>query len=611
MIERGIDGYYHPQSIAELTELVKYAYDKGIGVRVRGSQHSVNAAVHNTGFAGHGKPPGGAIELMMDGLRKVVSIVPDADGQRATVEVEAGCHLGRMPYDPTGTSRWANGLNHQLQTAGWALDDLGGISHQTVSGFMLTGSAGGSIQHTLVDDIVRMQIIDGTGTLHDVRRDDPDPQKRDLFHAAGVSMGLLGVVAKVWFRVGKSYNVVGREVTTSFDNCAIDLLGDGDAEHPSLEKYLRDSEYTRLLWWPQHNFNRVQVWECGRQKPGDVYEHKPFKILTKAESLAGSLLMTIIGNLDDVTQVPDKLGDWFEHLESDLDGDDEDINACAFPQWGGKVSLEEVLAVVQKQLERAIDAHPTLNEGAQNERDDVKEVWRHRGDDAPVDEGLPAGLARAMTRIVGWALHGALDNFVAKWLGQLLQKEMPDLIDNLLPMFVADGEKTFSDTWMCGLPMDNQMDDELWPTEFTELWLPIEHTKTAMNRLADYYTANGHPETAYKRTRAYATELYAAAESPFWLSPAYGADCFRVDPFWFSTWAGHPNDELFPPVYDLLRDLDWRPHWGKYLPKPDDAWRAHYRKVLPKLEDFLELRKQLDPRNIFLTNYWRENIGIV
>lgn len=611
MIARGSDGYFHPQSIDELVELVKHAHQSGAGVRVRGAQHSVNGAIHNSGFSGTGKPPGGAIEIMMDGLRKVVSITPDPDGTRATVEVEAGCHLGRMPYDPTGTSRWANGLNHQLHTAGWAFDDLGGISHQTVSGFMLTGSAGGSIQHTLADDIVRMLLIDGTGQVHDLRRDDPDPQKRDLFFAAGVSMGLLGVVAKVWLNVGKSYNVVGREVTTKFDACSIDLLGDGDADHKSLQRYLRESPYCRLLWWPQHKFNRVQVWECERQEPGPAFEHKPFQILTKAESLAGSLLMTLIGNLDDVTLVPDKLGRWFEHLEADLDGDDEDLNACAFPQWGGAVQLDDVLAAMQARFQVAIDRHPTLNDGAQDERDDVKEVWKHRGDDGDDDEGLSAGLSRAITRIVRWALIGALDNFVAKWLGQLLAKEMPDLIDNLLPMFVAEGTKEFSDTWMCGLPMDNQMDDELWPTEFTELWLPLEHTQTAMRRLADYYGANGHPQTAFQRTGAYATELYAGAKSPFWLSPAYGADCFRVDPFWFSTWAGKPNDTFFPPIYELLKDLAWRPHWGKYLPPPSDAWRQHYRAVLPKLPAFLALRAQLDPKNIFVTNYWRENLGIV
>jgi hypothetical protein len=608
MIGRGEDGYYHPKSVAELSELAAHAQREGVGLRVRGARHSVGAAVHNDGFDGHGAPPDGPLELMMDGMRKV-DIHHGAAGERALVEVEAGCHLGRMSYDPTGTSTWKNSLNYQLQQAGLALDDLGGISHQTVSGFMMTGSAGGSIKHTLVDDIVRLLLVDGTGKVHDVRRDDPDPAKRDLFHAAGVSMGLLGLVAKVWFSVGPSYNVVGREVTTRFEDCAIDLLGEGVGEQKGLAQHLREQPYCRLLWWPQHNFNRVQVWECARAEPGAAFEHKPFTILTKVEALAGSLIMTILGNLDDLGRVPGKLGKWYRHLESDLDGDDEDINACMAPQRGGKVELDDVLGAVERRFRRAIDRHPTLNEGAQHERDDVKELWQHRGDDADDDEGLPAGLARAITTLVRWSLDGILDSWLGEKLGKWLAKELPDLVDNLLTMFVEDGVKEFSDTWMCALPMDNQMDDELWPTEFTELWLPIEHTAVAMRRLAEYFAAGGDPALAFKRTRSYATELYAAAKSPFWLSPSYGSDVFRVDPFWFSTWEGNPNDEFFLPFYDLLKDLDFRPHWGKYLPPASDAWRAHYRRVLPRLDDFLRLRKQLDPNDVFLTSYWRDHLG--
>jgi hypothetical protein len=610
MIGRGEDGYYHPGSVAELSELATHAHAEGVGLRVRGSRHSVGAAVHNDGYDGQGAPPDGPLELMMDNLRKVdIGAIGAAGDGRTEVEVEAGCHLGRSSYDPTGTSTWQNSLNYQLQSAGLALDDLGGISHQTVSGFMMTGSAGGSIQHTLVDDIVRLLLVDGTGKVHDVRRDDPDPAKRDLFHAAGVSMGLLGVVAKVWLRVGASYNVVGREVTSRFEDCAIDLLGEGVGEQPGLQKYLEETQYTRLLWWPQHNFNRVQVWQCSRAEQGAQFVHNPFVILTKVEALAGSLIMTVLGNLDDLTRVPEKLGNWYRHLESDLDGDDEDMNACTAPQRGGKVEIEDVLGVVQKRFARAIDRHPTLNEGAQHAHDDVKELWQHRGDDADDDEGLPAGLARAITKLVRWAMDGILEGWLGKTLGRWLKKELPDLIDNLLTAFVENGVKEFSDTWMCALPMDNQMDDQLWPTEFTELWLPIEHTMTAMQRLAEYFGAGGDPEVAFKRTRAYATELYAAAASPFWLSPSYGTNVFRVDPFWFNTWAGHPNDEFFPPFYDLLKDLDFRPHWGKYLPPPSDAWRAHYRKVLPRLDDFLKLRAQLDPKDIFLTTYWREHLG--
>ncbi len=37
--------------------------------------------------------------------------------------------------------------------------------------------------------------------------------------------------------------------------------------------------------------------------------------------------------------------------------------------------------------------------------------------------------------------------------------------------------------------MDNQADDVLMPTEFTEAWVPLSRTKQAMRVLRDYFAA--------------------------------------------------------------------------------------------------------------------------
>jgi hypothetical protein len=537
---------------------------------------------------------------MLDRLR-AVKITPDGD--HAIVEVEAGCHLGKAPYDPTGTSTWANSLNYQLQQAGYALDDLGGISQQTVSGFMLTGSGGGSLRHSVGESIVELLLIDGTGKLHHLKRSNPRDQ--DLLDAAQVSMGLLGVVAKVWFRVGRTYNISGQEVTTSFLDCPVDLSGDGDAEHPSLAQHLRDTDYCRLLWWPQHDFDRVQLWQARRIPARDDFEPRPFRILTPAQSLIGSLLMTILGNVDDLTLVRGKLVHWFEHLDGAVDGA-PDENICHGPPLGA-VSREELLESVKQHLRRVVHQHPDLVPGVEAHDDALRGVLDADGK-AP-GAGWEDWVGDALTRVIRLAIEGGLDGATGKLLGRLLKKYLPAIIDELLGFFVSKGEKSFEDSWMCGLPMDNQMDDQLWPTEFTELFIPMEKTKQAMQKLCAYYTADGDTELAYRRTRTYACELYAAKRSRAWLSPAYGADCFRVDPFWFSTWAGS-RSEYFAPIWEELRELDFRPHWGKHLPEPSAAWRAHYRKVFPKLEDFLKLRAQLDPKQIFVSSYWREHLGI-
>lgn len=597
-MERGDDGYFHPNTVEQLSQLVAGAGRGGVPVRVRGAGHSVAGAVHADGYAGKGPPPQSSATVMLDRMRGL-EVTPLGDGSRARVVVEAGCNLGMDAYDPTGTSTWENSLSYRLAERGYALDNLGGISHQTVAGFLSTGSAGGSIRHTVFDDVEAIELVDASGVVRQLSKDDADPSVRELFHAAGVSLGLLGVITKVTFQVGKTYNVAGQEVSGRFDDIGIDLLGDGAPGKPSLAEYLETTPYARILWWPQKDFDRVQKWECGRLEPTADFEPEPFRILTPSESLLGSLLMTIIGNADDLSKVPDKLGPWYQHLEDAIDGED-----------GAKpVTMDGLMLEVERRFKGAIHAHPGLSRGVEDADDDVKkvlDVYAGRSDD---DDGWEHWFAAAITKIIRLALDGALDGVTGKALGAVLRRYMPSKIDELLGVFVEDGTKQFSDWWWRGLPMDNQMDDELWDTHFTELWIGIERAKEAMVKLREYYAAAGDLAEAYRRTRAYAIEIYAAPKSPFWLSPSCAGSVVRLNPFWFGTWSGSPG-EFFKWFWEELAPLGWRPHWGKHLPAPSDTWRAYYRRQFPKLERFLELRAQLDPAQTFMSDYWRRHLGI-
>ena len=335
IISRGADGYFHPTTEEELRALILHAGAAHKKLRVRGASHSVSAAIYTDGFDGNGTPPRADVEVMLDGYR-AVTITHDATMApgHAIVEVEAGCHLGKDPYDPTQTSTWENSLNYQLQERGYALDDLGGISHQTISGFLSTGSSGGSVQHSIDDNILRLRFIDGLGEVHDVARDDVEPRRRDLFFAAGVSMGLLGVLSRVWLRARPSYNLVGQQATTSTADAAMDLFGDGSADKPSLAEFMKQTPYSRLMWWPQHGFERMQVWQAARIEPTPDFVPKSYEELGDAPelaALAGSLFYTLVGNLDDLALVPPKLAPWYKHLDGALDGA-PDVNASAYPR---------------------------------------------------------------------------------------------------------------------------------------------------------------------------------------------------------------------------------------------------------------------------------------
>lgn len=123
--------------------------------------------------------------------------------------------------------------------------------------------------------------------------------------------------------------------------------------------------------------------------------------------------------------------------------------------------------------------------------------------------------------------------------------------------------------------MDNGASDQLLPTRFTEMWFPMDRTPEVMAGLRDHYDRDG-----FRATGAYACEIYATKRRRFW---------------------------MYPQFWNLLKDLDYRLHWGKYLPQDSAMFLpARYR----HWNDFLALRQRLDPAKVFLAEYWRKHLGV-
>lgn len=182
----------------------------------------------------------------------------------------------------------------------------------------------------------------------------------------------------------------------------------------------------------------------------------------------------------------------------------------------------------------------------------------------------------------------------------------------LSTLFVSDGLKQFRDWWYTGVPMDDQMEDYLLPTIFTELWIPLESATTTLTLLYEYF--NSDPKTIWSKVGIFSYEIYAAKKSDLWLSMSSDMNCFRLDIFWFARSKGtfdlQPT-KFYTQFWDLLykKNIPFRPHWGKYL----DERRlgvSHRRQVYPMMEAFLTVRSLLDPDNLFLTAYWRRVMGV-
>ncbi len=570
------DGFHHPASEDELADLVKRAYREGRSLRVRGAAHSISHAIYTdpltslSNRVNQQSPPAGAnVNVMLDRYRgwRV------KDEARKLVEADAGIHLGADPSDPTGGATLDASLLSQLASQkGWTLFDTGGVTHQTVSGFTATGSSGGSLRFTSNKNLHGFRVIDGTGEIHDLSREDADP---DAFYAMSPNLGLLGVVSAITFECTDVFAIDGQEAVTTTGDCAVDLFGDGSGGRPALAQFLRDTDFARLEWWPQRGIDRVLTWQARRFDLQPGFQPNPYKRFGDSPEASQHLIaivFTILGNLDDLSRAKPKLEDNFD-----------------------------VLTGVLEHLSEARD---------------LGTVGRT--------------LADFLSRAIEFGVDAAI-TFLEPF-APLMKRNVPDFFPMLVNLFIPlDADKSeaqrgepqrFQDWGWSGLPMDNQASDELLPTEFTEAWVPLRRTQQVMQLLNKYFTDPQDAREAYERTGTYAWELYSAIPDVFWLSPAYtsGNDewqdgALRIDPYWFADNAADPSETLFAGLWRLLRDnaIPFRLHWGKFQPidaRGNRDWVDFFAAQYPRWDEFLSLRSERDPNNIFLNAYWRGRFGL-
>jgi D-arabinono-1,4-lactone oxidase len=86
-----------------------------------------------------------------------------------------------------------------------------------------------------------------------------------------------------------------------------------------------------------------------------------------------------------------------------------------------------------------------------------------------------------------------------------------------------------------------------------------------------------------------------------------------VDVFWYINNAGNPagKNGMHDYFWKLFREnnVPFRLHCGKFLPEYDyKYWAEYLRSQYPKWDDFMKLRGRRDPKNLFLTDYWKKHL---
>lgn len=419
--------YWLPSSNDDVITLVNDASKNNEIICVRGSGHSfpLIGTLETEQHSSTGKK----YKYIM--LAKMYAVeMLDAN----TVKAQAGCHLGLDPFDPTKISTLENSLCYILDNLGTStnnpslnrsLPDLGGITHQTVGGFLSTSSSGGSTQYSFEDSLVSVDIVTcqaGQGaavTTFTRPANNPD----DPFFAAGIaSMGLFGIIVSATFSCSPQFYVEGSETIEYTDKCSLINLFGASPSLPDMKTFLQQTEYTRLMWWPQQNhvqdLSRMVVWQAKRtDKAGAAaYAKHAYELMGVQPSADG---------LKPYEEVPYVFG------SPDPANVVADLIYTAIGQW--PFWLQKLLA--DKPKEYAI----------------VKTL---------VEDSYATLIFPTI-----------MDIFVT--------------VDT--PTNKNKGPQLFSDRWYTGLPMDNQMSDKLMPVWFTELWIDIKQAEQVMDALKSYY----------------------------------------------------------------------------------------------------------------------------
>ncbi|MEU7877676.1 D-arabinono-1,4-lactone oxidase [Microbispora bryophytorum] len=177
-----------PASASEVADAVREAAKTGRRVRMTGTGHSFTGVALTDGI------------LLRPGA--LTGVLDAGDGW---VKVAAGTPL--------------HALNEELHRRGLALANMGDITAQTAAGAIQTGTHGtGRHVGGLADQVVELEMVLADGSVTAVR-------EGDLFDAARVGLGALGILTAVTFRVEPAFLLRNRRDPMAFSRI-LDTLDD-------------------------------------------------------------------------------------------------------------------------------------------------------------------------------------------------------------------------------------------------------------------------------------------------------------------------------------------------------------------------------------------------
>jgi L-gulonolactone oxidase len=135
--------------------------------------------------------------------------------------------------------------------------------------------------------------------------------------------------------------------------------------------------------------------------------------------------------------------------------------------------------------------------------------------------------------------------------------------------------------------------DCLFKQYVTEWAIPIERTKEAMEGIRTMISRHNFKVH-------YPIEVRFVKGDDIWLSPSYGGDSCWIGIIMYRPYGKDvPYKPYFEAFESLMETLDGRPHWAKV-----HQWTSlQCRKSYPRFDDFCQIRKRMDPHDLFSNSY--------
>ncbi|MEU9098058.1 D-arabinono-1,4-lactone oxidase [Streptomyces sp. NPDC048361] len=196
-----------PASVAELAAEVRRAAEDGLTVKAVGTGHSFTSTAATDGVLI--RPD------LLTGIREI-------DRAAMTVTVEAGTPLKR--------------LNAVLAREGLSLTNMGDIMEQTVAGATSTGTHGtGRDSASIAAQITALELVTADGSLLTCSA----KENPEVFAAARIGLGALGIVTAITFAVEPVFLLTAREEPMGFDQVTADF-----------DALFTENEHFEFYWFP-------------------------------------------------------------------------------------------------------------------------------------------------------------------------------------------------------------------------------------------------------------------------------------------------------------------------------------------------------------------------